>query len=116
MKIGTEDIENIKSLNGKLSDTLIQLYPDAEIYIIRGTDNFSNENYIKDAYFEKNKAYAVASKIKPKCSQDDMSDTYNIYMKTPRNLTFCLEFDEQHKITIYEFLNKNYFTQNGEKQ
>jgi hypothetical protein len=93
-----------------LEEILRERHPNTEIFIIRGRDNFSYEDYTKDAYFEKEVAYNAMNKIPP---NGTLPDTYQVHTETPITLNNSKEFDGFDRIMIYEKLINNYF---GEQQ
>jgi len=108
MKIGIKELKKIKETKkSELENILTNKFPDAEIFIIRGLDNFSYEYYIKSAYFDDVSAFVKMINI-PANGSPGLCDTYEIYKETPKTLLNSRTFDEIDRMMIYDALEHNY--------
>ncbi|MBI2546899.1 MAG: hypothetical protein HYW23_00440 [Candidatus Aenigmarchaeota archaeon] len=87
MELTYEQLGYVKRLisAGVVIDEALKEFPEAEIAIIRGYDEFPNQPYVKGAYFSRSKAADAAKKI-PRNGDGDLSDTYLIIASTVSNL------------------------------
>jgi hypothetical protein len=114
MKIEEKELKEInkKAKMRALENILTKDYPNAEIYVVRGFDRFSYEDYTKDAFFDEDKAYNAISKISPNGSPG-LCDKYSIHTETPSSLREK-PWDNVDRMMIYDDLNRNYNL--GEKE
>ena len=105
MKLTEDDVKNIKENMGRenLESIMTKKFPDAELYITRGHDEFSYEYYTQDVHLDEEKAYADMRKI-PSNGSPDLCDTYKIHKETPITLDTSTTFDEFDRKMIYDKL------------
>lgn len=80
MELTAEQLREFREevvLRQDLSKNLLERFPDVEISIIRGHDNFSYEAYTSGAFFREEEAVQRMREIPPSGDRD-LADTYHV--------------------------------------